>query len=126
VPVGTPVRIVNQPRLLGWHEGNLYLEAHPALEDDRRNLDAALEKQLAAALRRRAAPAGPGPAVKVDRTLVAATTKEGRGIPVRLLESAADAASMAARARPTRNIVTYPVERDAAAPTTPDLDAANR
>ena len=32
VPVGTPVRIVNQRYKAGWHQGTLYLEAHPALE----------------------------------------------------------------------------------------------
>ncbi len=32
VPVGTPVRIVNQRYKAGWHGGMLYLEAHPQLE----------------------------------------------------------------------------------------------
>lgn len=32
VPVGTQVRIVNQRYKAGWHQGVLYLEAHPALE----------------------------------------------------------------------------------------------
>jgi L,D-transpeptidase ErfK/SrfK len=128
VPVGAPVRIVNQPQLLGWRDGNLYLEAHPALEDDRRNLQAALDKQLAQALRKRQAPQGAVAATGLDAGLVAATVKEGRGFPVRLLESAADAGTVAARARPTINIVTYPVERDAAsgAAPAPAVDAANR
>jgi L,D-transpeptidase ErfK/SrfK len=32
VPVGTPVRILNQRYKAGWHNGTLYLEVHPALE----------------------------------------------------------------------------------------------
>lgn len=28
VPVGTPVRIINQPYKVGWNDGKLYLEAH--------------------------------------------------------------------------------------------------
>lgn len=32
VPVGTPVRIVNQPYKAGWSEGVLYVEIHPWLE----------------------------------------------------------------------------------------------
>ena len=36
VPVGTPVTVVNQPVLIGWHEGQPYLEIHPPLEDDKR------------------------------------------------------------------------------------------
>lgn len=31
VPRGTPVRIINQPYKLGWHNGALYLEVHPLL-----------------------------------------------------------------------------------------------
>lgn len=32
VPVGTPVRILNQRYKAGWHNGALYLEVHPPLE----------------------------------------------------------------------------------------------
>ncbi|WP_177167677.1 L,D-transpeptidase family protein [Nitrosomonas marina] len=39
VAVGTPVRVVNQPRLLGWRGDQLYLQAYPVLEDDKRNHD---------------------------------------------------------------------------------------
>lgn len=31
VPVGTPVEVVDQPVKLGWHEGELFIEAHPDL-----------------------------------------------------------------------------------------------
>ncbi|MGB0126441.1 MAG: L,D-transpeptidase family protein, partial [Rhodocyclaceae bacterium] len=34
VPVGTPVRLMNQPIKLGWGPDGLYLEAHPPLEED--------------------------------------------------------------------------------------------
>lgn len=34
VPVGTPVRIINEPYKAGWLEGQLYVEAHPPLEED--------------------------------------------------------------------------------------------
>ncbi len=36
VPVGTPVRIVNQPVLFGWDGDELYLEAHAPLDEDNR------------------------------------------------------------------------------------------
>lgn len=32
VPVGTPVRIINQTYKAGWHQGQLYMEAHPPLD----------------------------------------------------------------------------------------------
>ena len=128
VPVGTPVRIVNQPRLVGWQAGNLYLEVHPALEDDQRNLQVALDRRLAQALKERQPdPARAGLPVSVDATLVAATVKEARGFPIRLLESAADAQSVVARARLTENIVTYPADPDSPDPeATTDPQASQR
>lgn len=35
VPVGTDVRILNQPIKLGWLAGTLFMEVHPPLEEDR-------------------------------------------------------------------------------------------
>ncbi len=35
IPVGTPVRIVNQPNKVGWRGDKLYLESHPPLEEHR-------------------------------------------------------------------------------------------
>lgn len=32
VPVGTPVRIINQTYKAGWYRGQLYMEAHPTLD----------------------------------------------------------------------------------------------
>ena len=43
VPVGTPVEIVNQPVKLGWLADTLYIEIHPALEEDRQKLGTDLE-----------------------------------------------------------------------------------
>jgi L,D-transpeptidase ErfK/SrfK len=34
VPVGTPIQIVNQPVKLGWLADTLYIEIHPALEEN--------------------------------------------------------------------------------------------
>ncbi len=34
VPVGTPVRIINEPYKVGWGVDSLYLEAHPPLDED--------------------------------------------------------------------------------------------
>jgi L,D-transpeptidase ErfK/SrfK len=135
VPVGTRVQIVNQPQLLGWDAGNLYLEVHPALEDDRRNLKADLDARLDRQLKRRPLPvakpgAGSGAAspMNIDRVLIASTVADGRGFPVRLLEPAADAPSVVARARPAVNVVTHPEEAGTATDTAPGepLDAANR
>ncbi len=37
VPVGTQVRVVNQPYLLGWSGERLYVQAYGPLEDDKRD-----------------------------------------------------------------------------------------
>lgn len=108
VSVGTPVRIVNQPQMLGWHNGNLYLEVHPALEDDRRNLKASLDRSMTRELKRQPEAIPGQPAPRVDPVLLAATVKEARGIPIPLLEPAADANSVVTRARLTQNVVVSP------------------
>ncbi|MCK7501926.1 MAG: L,D-transpeptidase family protein [Comamonadaceae bacterium] len=46
VPVGTPVRLMNQPIKLGWGPDGLHLEVHPPLEED----DAAIEIRIAETL----------------------------------------------------------------------------
>ncbi len=37
VPIGTPVRVVNQPVVVGWRDETLYAQAYGALEDDSRH-----------------------------------------------------------------------------------------
>jgi L,D-transpeptidase ErfK/SrfK len=78
-PLKTPVRIVNQPYLLGWREGQLYLEAHrPHEELD----DKALLKNLRAKLKdiekKQNRP--------LDWKKIEATVAEERGIPVPIFE----------------------------------------
>ncbi|MGI9320887.1 MAG: L,D-transpeptidase family protein [Thiogranum sp.] len=43
VPVGTPVRIINEPYVVGRHDGLLYLEAHAPLSEDARRWKGSLE-----------------------------------------------------------------------------------
>lgn len=53
VPVGTPVRIVNQPYKSAWRGGVLYIEAHPDVAHDDPPDFKGLDTYLRAALRRR-------------------------------------------------------------------------
>jgi L,D-transpeptidase ErfK/SrfK len=78
VPVGTPVRLVNEPYKVGWLAGTLYLEAHPLLEEQQpgeaqHDIDVALD---------RVAKATAGLGVAVDWKLVQQVIQEHRGIPV--------------------------------------------
>ncbi len=84
VPKGTPVRIVNQPLLAAWHDGNLYLEVHPPLAEEKHDLVAEAEVALKSALGR-AGPAAAG--VEIDSAVVQRIVTEQRGIPLPVLQS---------------------------------------
>lgn len=100
VPIGTPVHIVNQPLLLGAAGDALYLEAHPALEEDKtRRTDGllkAIEKRVAG-----------DPARQVDYERVADIARAQRGYPVSIMAGGPDAAAAVQAARRVTNIVTY-------------------
>jgi L,D-transpeptidase ErfK/SrfK len=85
VKVGTPVYVVNQPMLAGWHEGMLYLDAHPPLRDDGRNW----RKGVHTLLKAEAIKGGGGPGtVAVDWDKVAHLVAKPRGIPAPILVGA--------------------------------------
>lgn len=77
VPVGTPVRIINQPAKVGWHGGDLYLEVHPPLEEDEEGRQALYETVMSAldeeSLRRQ---------VDVDHEAVTRALATASGMPV--------------------------------------------
>jgi L,D-transpeptidase ErfK/SrfK len=75
---GTPVRIVDQPVLAGWRDGELYLEVHKPLAEDTRDLSHEVERVLARALER-GGPAAAG--IELDQAHVAKIAAEQRGIP---------------------------------------------
>src|SRR5215510_11617516 len=78
VPRGTAVRIVNQPVLAGWRDGQLYLEVHPPLAEEQHDLVAEAE----AALHRAVERAGADPAaVAIDHLGVQKIVAEQRGVP---------------------------------------------
>lgn len=80
-PVNTPVRIVNQPYLAGWHQGQLYVEAHPPHEELN---SAALKNALRAKLKEIERKQGKN----VDWAKVESTLQEARGVPVPVLQGA--------------------------------------
>ena len=80
VAVGTPVHIVDQPVMAGWSNGQLYLEVHPPLEEDERDLLMDADRVLAQALER----AGESYRV-IDRNIVERIVSERRGMPFPVL-----------------------------------------
>ncbi len=77
VPVGTPVRIVNQPWKMGWDEKLVYLEAHLPLEEDDENLESgltALTKLVVSTTRQREA--------SIDWDVLEDIYRQSLGLPV--------------------------------------------
>jgi L,D-transpeptidase ErfK/SrfK len=89
VPVGTEVRVVNQPFLFGWGEGQLYLQPFDVLEDDARDWSKAQRKLLSKSLATTLQQQLKAHHQQIDWNLVGALTRNPRGIPVPI--SAADA-----------------------------------
>src|SRR5262245_16828641 len=82
VPRGTAVRIVNQPVLAGWRDGQLYLEVHPPLAEEQHDLVAEAETALRRALERnRIDPAS----VVIDHAAIEKIVAEQRGMPLPVL-----------------------------------------
>ena len=82
VPVGTPVRVVNQPRLLGWRDHMLYLQTYPILEDDKRNHNAQLKKSLSTARSTPKAKIEKRSQTKINQTLLNEAIRNPRAIAI--------------------------------------------
>lgn len=84
VPIGTTVRVVNQPFLFAWHDGQLLLQAYTLLEDDTRNWAKAERTLLSRSMSPELQKAVKANALNVDWDAVNAVTHKPRGIPVRV------------------------------------------
>jgi len=110
VPRGTKVRIVNEPVLAGWRDGELYLEVHPPLNEDERDLMEEASRVIAAALER-AGQAG----VELDAAAIQRVVDERRGIPFPIGVASRSPAEYLAAARVVVNTVDEPRPETAAA-----------
>jgi L,D-transpeptidase ErfK/SrfK len=88
VPLDTPVRIVNQPYVAGWLNGQLYLDAHPPLAEDAKRWGSSL-KPMEQALKAKL----PG-ADAVDWDKAGKIAQEARGIPVPVSPGSPDLATI--------------------------------
>jgi L,D-transpeptidase ErfK/SrfK len=91
VPVGTPVRVVNQPFVLGWRDGELYLQAYTVLNDDKRDWQHARRRLLAQALPRWMSQQLHADNRQIDWDSVQAVAAQPRGIPVPVTGAGASA-----------------------------------
>jgi len=82
VPIDTQVRVVNQPFLFGWRDGQLYMQAYDVLEDDTRDWNNAQKKLLTKSLATRLQQQVKAHHEEVDWGLVTSLAHNPRGVPV--------------------------------------------
>jgi L,D-transpeptidase ErfK/SrfK len=82
VAKGTKVRLVNQPVLAGWRNGELFLEVHQPLAEDDIDLAAEVQRVLASALARAGVAAA-----EIDPAAVAQVMAQQRGLAFPVLRS---------------------------------------
>ncbi len=88
VPLGTAVRVVNQPFLFGWHEGRLYVQAYTVFEDDTRNWSKAPKTQLMKSMTPQLQKLIKDSHAEIDWDAVAQVIKAPRGLAVPVSDSA--------------------------------------
>ena len=90
VPIGTPVRVVNQPFLFGWQEQQLYLQAYPILDDDKRDWKRAQHALIQHMMPQHVRTAMQRSSVSIDWQRVSALATAPRGVPVPVSGAGAD------------------------------------
>ena len=103
VPLGTEVRVVNQPFVFGWHRGDLYMQAFGPLDGDQRDWQNATRELLEQAM---------GPDIQtqlherneqVRWDLVLELARDPQGIPVAITDSNASLQQVLQNAREVAN-----------------------
>jgi L,D-transpeptidase ErfK/SrfK len=117
---GTPVRLVNQPVLAGWHDGRLYLEVHPPLAEEEHDLVAEANAALNRALERAGTAAA---AVQIDPAAIEKIVTEQRGIPLPVLRADRSLEQYLASARIVENTVPITLAEETARLVEPPVDA---
>jgi L,D-transpeptidase ErfK/SrfK len=108
---GTAVRLVNQPVLAAWHDGQLYLEVHPPLAEETHDLVAEADAALNRALERAGAAAA---AVVIDRAAIEKIVTEQRGMPLPVLKQSRSLEQYLATVRIVENTVPVAVAEETA------------
>ncbi|HXY95513.1 MAG TPA: L,D-transpeptidase family protein [Steroidobacteraceae bacterium] len=105
IPVGTEVRVVNQPFLFGWGNGRLYLQPLDVLEDDQRDWNKAQRKLLGKSLSATLQQQLKTNHQQIDWDRVASLAHDPRGIPVPVSTADASLEQVLAAAPRVQNVV---------------------
>lgn len=105
VPIGTQVRVVNQPFVFGWRDGELLMQPFDVLEDDPRDWKKAQKKLLTKSLAARLQQQLQTQHQQVDWQRVSVLAREPRGVPVSLTTSDASVEAVLAAAPRVQNVL---------------------
>jgi L,D-transpeptidase ErfK/SrfK len=105
IPIGTQVRVVNQPFLFGWQDGELYMQASGPLEDDSHDGKVAQADGLPKAQQTRIEKQLQKHNETLNSELVTVLAREPRGIPVPISRSDASLEEVLASAPKVQNRV---------------------
>lgn len=82
IAIGTKVTVVNQPFVFGWHQGAMYVQAFPVLEDDERDHPKAADALLNAAITDEMWQKVKAHDAKIDLEVVNGVVEKPRGIAI--------------------------------------------
>ncbi len=105
IPVGEKVRVVNQPFVFGWHDGQLYLQAYDVLEDDTRDWQKAQKRLLSKSLADRIQKELKSRAEAINWDSVSKVAHDPHGIPVSVSRADASVELIVASALRVQNRV---------------------
>jgi L,D-transpeptidase ErfK/SrfK len=105
VPIGTQVRVVNQPFVFGWREEQLYMQPFDVLEDDTRDWAKAQKRLLSKSLATTLQQQLKVHKEQVDWSLVSALAHTPRGVPVPITLSDATVEQILAAAPRVQNVL---------------------
>ena len=103
IPIGTEVRVVNQPLVYGWHADNLYVQVFPALEDDSGKTSQAGPAPLNAAISDHLGEQATQHNAVADLDLVNTLAVERRGVSVPVSKRGTTTATVIAASRRVEN-----------------------
>lgn len=105
VPVGTQVRVVNEPFVFGWQNNELYLQAFDVLEDDPRDWKKAEKRLLSKALSADIRKELKKRSEEINWERISTYTHDPRGIPVTVSGTGTSFEELLASARKVQNRV---------------------
>jgi L,D-transpeptidase ErfK/SrfK len=105
VPLGTAVRVVNQPFVFGWHNGQLYMQPYDVLEDDTRDWQKAPRKLLSSSLATTLQQQLKMQHQQINWDTVSGLTRSPRGIPLPVSGTQAGLEQLLAAAPRVQNVV---------------------